>query len=251
MKQIIATLLMVLTGFCATAQTNLPYYKEIQAFKQQDSIQSPPKSAILFIGSSSFRGWRNMQESFPKHTIINRGFGGSSIPDVLRYADDIIFPYQPKQIVIYCGENDLSGDSTANGATVFNRFKQLFTRIRKAMPGVPLVYVSMKPSPSRWHLRKKMQVGNQLIQRFLQRQRHTAFVDVWPAMLGADGLPRKELFLNDQLHMKPEGYDVWQQLIEPKLIIPTGPLQTSPEGRRLRQHTKANLSTTQYKMQGH
>src|SRR5580658_5491940 len=78
-----------------------PFWNEISEFKHQDSLQRPPSGAILFVGSSSFRKWTNVQSYFPGHTIINRGFGGSTLPDVIRYAGEIIFPYHPKQIVIY------------------------------------------------------------------------------------------------------------------------------------------------------
>src|SRR5215210_929625 len=81
----------------AAAQEQPPFRSEIQAFKKQDSLAQQPTNAILFVGSSSFRLWKDVQQAFPAHTIVNRGFGGSSLPDVIRYADDIIFPYKPKQ----------------------------------------------------------------------------------------------------------------------------------------------------------
>ncbi len=94
------------------AQQHPAFWEEIQIFKKQDSIHFPTKHAILFVGSSSFTKWTDVQNYFPKYKIINRGFGGSSLSDVIRYADDIIFPYHPKQVVIYCGENDLAASDT-------------------------------------------------------------------------------------------------------------------------------------------
>ena len=84
------------------------FYDEIQSFRKQDSVSMPAKNSILFVGSSSFRMWTNIKEDFRMHSVINRGFGGSSLPDVIRYADQIIFPYQPAQVIIYCGDNDLA-----------------------------------------------------------------------------------------------------------------------------------------------
>src|ERR1700761_1934486 len=95
----------------APVKQSPPFWNEIAEFKHQDSVQRPPSGAILFVGSSSFRKWTNLQSYFPGYTIINRGFGGSTLPDVIRYANDIIFPYHPKEIVIYCGENDFAADS--------------------------------------------------------------------------------------------------------------------------------------------
>lgn len=212
-------LVSVLTLVCFTcfAYTQ-PFADEIAAFKKKDSLSFPPKNAILFVGSSSFRLWENIETYFPGYTLINRGFGGSSLPDMIRYEQDIIFPYHPKQIVIYCGENDIAGDTTISAQAVAARFKQLFTDIRTALPGVPVVFVSIKPSPSRWQWRDKMMEANRLIKKYLKRKKHTKFVDVWTPMLGADGLPRKELFREDMLHMKPPGYIIWKEKITPLLI---------------------------------
>ena len=111
-----------------------PFYNEIQTYKQEDKKLSPPKNAILFVGSSSFRKWTHIQSYFPDYTIINRGFGGSTLPDVIRYVKDIVIPYHPKQVVIYCGDNDLAVSNEVTAATVTNRFKQLFSLIRSGMP---------------------------------------------------------------------------------------------------------------------
>ena len=137
-----------------------PFYNEIDSFRKQDSISAPPKNAILFIGSSSFRMWNNLQQDFPGYTIINRGFGGSTLQDVIRYADKIIFPYEPRQIVIYCGENDIASSDTVTAELVTNRFKTLFLLIRSRIPAVPILVVSLKPSPSRKKLWPKMEATN-------------------------------------------------------------------------------------------
>ena len=195
-----------------------PFATDIADFKRQDSISFPPKNAILFAGSSSFTRWKNVQEYFPRHTIVNRGFGGSSLPDLIRYATDIIFPYQPKQIVIYCGENDLAASDTVTGEMVFERFKKLFTDIRINLPGIPIVYISMKPSPSRWNLKQKMIAGNELIRKYLKKNKKAVFVSIWQSMLGPDGKPWNALFIEDNLHMNARGYGIWQKAINPHLL---------------------------------
>jgi lysophospholipase L1-like esterase len=194
-----------------------PFSNEIREFKKQDSIRFPPAHAILFVGSSSFRFWQDVSDYFPGYTIINRGFGGSTLADVIRYADDIIFPYQPKQIVIYCGENDLAASDTVNGKTVFERFKTLFELIRSKMPGEDILFVSLKPSPSRKRLLPKMEEANLLIKTYLSIQTHADFIDIYHLMLNADGSVKKELFRPDMLHMKPNGYAIWQKAIAPYL----------------------------------
>jgi len=209
------TLLLVCLSLAIHAQER-PFSKEINAFRTQDSLHAPPKNAILFVGSSSFRMWKDVDRYFPNHVIINRGFGGSSLPHVIDYADQIIIPYKPKQIVVYCGENDFSTD-TVTSEIVTNRFITLFKLLRKKLPKAEIVYISMKPSPRRQHLMPQFETANNAIRDFLQKQRRTQYVNIWNAMLGADGLPRKELFLQDMLHMNADGYAIWQKALEPVL----------------------------------
>src|SRR5690606_35148123 len=106
MKNLIAVL-WILTSLSVSAQ-NKPFWDQIREFKKQDSIQTPPRNAIVFVGSSSFRLWKDMEKDFPDHVVINRGFGGSSLPHVIDYAEEIVIPYKPRQVVVYCGENDFT-----------------------------------------------------------------------------------------------------------------------------------------------
>ena len=200
------------------AQTEKPpYYNDIQNFKKQDSISFPPKKAILFIGSSSFTFWKDAQQRFPGYTIINRGFGGSSLHHLSYYIKDIVYPYNPKQVVIYCGENDLADSDTVSAATVTGRFITLFHQIREKYPEISIAFVSMKPSPSRERLIPKMAESNATIRQFLKKQKNTAYIDVYTRMLDANGHPRKELFTEDMLHMNKMGYDIWQKAFLPYL----------------------------------
>jgi lysophospholipase L1-like esterase len=201
-----------------------PFGNDIQNFKKQDSISAPPKNAILLIGSSSFTMWNDVQDYFPGYTIVNRGFGGSTLLDQIRYADVIIFPYQPKQIVIYCGENDLASSDTVTAPMVVDRFRQLFQIIREKTKA-PIMYISMKPSPSRRHLFEKMREANQSINLFLGQSdvlssitSKNVYIDVHQKMLNEAGQPIPEIFLEDSLHMNAKGYAIWQEAMKPYLI---------------------------------
>ena len=195
-----------------------PFFDEVQAYRKQDSISVPPRNAILFIGSSSFRLWKNMQDDFPGYTIINRGLGGSSLPDIIHYADEMIFAYKPKQIIIYCGDNDLAASDTVTAETVVKRFSELFELIRNRMPDIPVVCVSIKPSPSRERLLPAMMLANKTIKEFLKTKPHTAFADVFSEMMSSDGKIRTDIFLEDKLHMNAKGYAIWIKTITPYLL---------------------------------
>ncbi|TMI66282.1 MAG: G-D-S-L family lipolytic protein [Bacteroidetes bacterium] len=232
MKNIFFGLIVCLLFGCSShepAATPAPFAKSIAAFKKQDSISFPPENAILFIGSSSFTLWEDVQNYFPGYTIINRGFGGSTLEDQIRYANDIIFPYKPKQIIIYCGENDLAFSDTVTAVMVFERFKHLYKMIREKT-NAPVAYISMKPSPSRRHLFAKMREANLLIMEFIISQDPNAmirsnmdpapavFIEVHSKMLNKEGEPFPEIFLDDSLHMNAKGYSIWQKEIQPYLL---------------------------------
>lgn len=218
MKVAVCLLALCFTLTACHSFAQPPFWEDIQHFKKQDSINPPQQHAILFVGSSSFTKWVDVQSYFPAHVIINRGFGGSTLVDVIRYANDVIIPYHPKQVVIYCGENDIAYSDTVTAPMVLARFKILFNIIRGSMPGENIVFVSIKPSPSRAKYLPIVQEANRLIKQFLAGQKSTSFADVFQPMLGKDGHPMPEIFLEDNLHMKPAGYAIWQKVIEPLLV---------------------------------
>jgi lysophospholipase L1-like esterase len=205
--------------YVAAAQNGCPpFWSDIQKFKQKDSAQQPPKNAILFVGSSSFANWKNVQDYFQGYTIINRGFGGSSLTDVIRYAYDVILPYKPKQVVIYCGENDFAADSTLLPGELALRFKTLFGIIRQNLPQATIHFISLKPSPSRAALLSKFTAANAQIRAYLKTQQRAGYIDVYPSMLTSRGIPRPDIFLEDNLHMNEKGYQIWQRIIQPYLL---------------------------------
>lgn len=192
------------------------FYKDIQHFKELDRQQPPPKKAILFIGSSSFTKWKDVGAYFPGYTIINRGFGGSTLEYLIYYFNDLVPVYKPRQIVIYCGENDLANDATP-ADTAVSRFKHLYSLIRGYNKKVPVAFVSIKPSPVRAKYIPKIREANAAIKAFIEKQKNARYIDVFPAMLGENGRPMPAIFLSDSLHMNAGGYRIWQKIMHPYL----------------------------------
>lgn len=206
---------LLLTVLFAQAQQP-PFYNDVQKLKNHtDSIvKTETEKNILFIGSSSFTMWHSLQADLPEYKIINNAFGGSTLLDVIRYVDDIIPEKHTRLIVVYCGENDLAADSTVTGEIVAQRFEQLFHLLRKKIKNVPILYVSMKPSPSRVHLMDKMETGNKLISYFLKKQKNRGYINVFNRMLKEDGTVMDDIFLQDRLHMNKAGYAIWIPLLK-------------------------------------
>lgn len=208
---------MIAAGLAVQAQTKPPFYDDVQAIKYYDRMFEPPVNPIVFVGSSSIRKWNDLERTFASYVVMNRGIGGAVTNDITRYLNDIVFAYHPREIVLYVGENDLP-DANTTADSVLERTKVLVGAIRAQLPAVPIVYISMKPSPSRDQFREKCKKANELIRGWLATQRGTSFVDVFSLMLDKDGKSRPELFVGDMLHMNAKGYAIWRAAVEPKLV---------------------------------
>jgi lysophospholipase L1-like esterase len=188
---------------------------EIDALTKDDATHPPAAHGIVFVGSSSIHFWATLEQDFPGLTVIRRGFGGSELADSVFYLDRIVLPYQPRIVVLYAGENDIAAGKTPE--TVAADFHAFRLKLQAALPDTKIIYLSMKPSPSRWALHEKMQRGNAFIAAECATDPHLTFVDVYTAMLSPDGQPRPELFRADMLHMKHDGYAIWIRLLTPLL----------------------------------
>jgi lysophospholipase L1-like esterase len=186
----------------------------IRRFEEQDRTRPPPPGQVVFVGSSSIRLW-DLAESFPGLACLNRGFGGSQLADAARYADRIVTRYAPKVVVLYAGDNDIAAGKPPDA--VRGDYKRFAAAIRAKVPTAKIVFVAIKPSPRRWALADAMKTANRLVREEMKGDPRQVFVDVWPAMLGPDGAPRRELFVKDELHLSPAGYRVWAGLVRPHL----------------------------------
>jgi lysophospholipase L1-like esterase len=193
--------------------------EKITQFEQQDRKTPPPRDSVLFIGSSSIVGWK-LKEYFPQMPTINRGFGGSEIADSLYFVDRIVIPYRPRVIVFYAGENDIAafGKSPEQVADEFRRFTE---KVRAALPQTRIIFIGLKPSPSRWKFIDQFREANRLIRQFIATRSQMSFIDVESMMLDEQGNPREELYLNDKLHMTRAGYELWSRLVQAELQNPT------------------------------
>lgn len=187
----------------------------IQAFEKQDAERPPAKGQNLFVGSSSIRLWK-LDEAFPGRTCLNRGFGGSQLHEVARYAARLVLPYEPRVIVLYCGDNDLAQKRTAE--QVRDSYNSFVQTVRSKLPESKLVWIAIKPSPKRWALRDAGRQANALVKAAQQDDPHSLALDPWDQFLGADGLPRKELYVKDELHLSPAGYAIWNEIVRPHLV---------------------------------
>jgi lysophospholipase L1-like esterase len=198
----------------ASPDTYARWEPEIAKFEAEDARVRRRPGAILFVGSSSIRLW-DLGKSFPDHATINRGFGGSQIDDSVHFANRIVTSYQSPVVVMYAGDNDIaSGKSPERVAADFEAFVSV---VREKLPETQIVFIGIKPSIARWKLVGKVREANKLIQSIAEVDKRLTFIDVDGPMIGDDGLPRKELFRDDGLHLNDAGYALWTKLVLPHL----------------------------------
>lgn len=223
MKPVVRLLLVasfvVLSGYAARCSEPghdfEKWEKGIAAFEQKDHTNPPPKNALLFIGSSGIRLWTTLAADFPGYPVINRGFGGSEIVDSTHFADRIIFPYQPKMIFLRAGGNDLAAGKSPG--QVFADFKEFVAVVHAKLPDTDIAYISLSPSIARWKQAEKEKELNSMVEEFVRQTPHLKYIETYPMVLGPDGKPRPELFIEDKLHFNAEGYKLLREVVRPFL----------------------------------
>jgi lysophospholipase L1-like esterase len=217
MKNLFLLFFFAVTIQTLSAQDKPRFWDDVQTIKKFDQMYMPPANPILFIGSSSIRKWNDLERTFADYVVMNRGIGGAVTDDITYYVNEIVFPYHPRQIVIYVGENDAPEEKTT-ADSILNKTKHLVSVLRAQLPDVPVVYLAMKPSPSRVKYQAKVKAANDLIREYLKTEKNTTFIDIYRLMLTADGKLRPELFVEDMLHMNSEGYKIWRAAVQPFLL---------------------------------
>jgi len=198
----------------AAQQTTERFESNVVAFETADKTSPPPKGEIVFVGSSTIRLW-DTARYFPDLKIINRGIIGSELVDALRYVDRIVLPYQPRLIVVYAGDNDISGGWISEQVAV--TFEKFTRAVHAKLPQTRILFIAIKPSILRWTQIDRMRSANAIIRAYCERDDRLAFIDFDTLMLGFDERPRRELFVEDGLHLSPQGYQLWTNAIRPLL----------------------------------
>ena len=190
------------------------FAKEVNYFVNYDKKNSFPHQAILFLGSSSIRKWFT-HEAFPEFPVINRGFGGSHLSDVLYYYDQLLKKYNPSLIVFYEGDNDIAAGKSA--ARVFSDYQTFIHRLFNDFPRVKLIYIPVKPSVLRWKFWPEMNQLNKKIKAFNAQNANLFYADLAKVILNRDGKPDASLFIKDGLHLNAQGYARWNDALRPML----------------------------------
>ncbi|WP_152049813.1 SGNH/GDSL hydrolase family protein [Tautonia marina] len=220
-RVVLGTLVWVLPTFASLRADDGPanpdpsrFAEEIEAFEQADRDSPPEPGAILFLGSSSIKLW-DLDAWFPEQGLVNRGFGGSQLSDVIHYADRLVTPVRPRRVFVYAGDNDIAAGKSPE--RVRNDFLTLADRIRSRSPDASVVFLSIKPSLARKNDWPSMQQANTLIQEACDTVDHLHYLDVASPMLTDHGAMNPELYVADGLHLSHKGYAIWANAVAPLL----------------------------------
>ncbi|MBT8182997.1 MAG: G-D-S-L family lipolytic protein [Eudoraea sp.] len=209
--QLFLILIFILLSITAAGQDASRFQEEIlEIQKKYDTLWDNSKETIVFTGSSSIRLWKDLQESFPKHQIVNSGFGGSQASDLLVYTNELILQYNPGKVFIYEGDNDINDNKRPK--EVISVFKEIISKIKDAKPETLIVIISAKPSLARWHLKRKYKSLNRRFNRLCKKEQYLDYANIWNIMLDKKKL-RQDIFIEDGLHLNSKGYELWDQII--------------------------------------
>jgi len=219
MSRWLVAVLLLLAPARPFAAEAAPYEEDVQAFEAQLRARPPADGTVIFMGSSSVHKWWTLAQDLPQFPVANYGLDGMEIPDCTRFAQRLLAPYRghrPRRIVFYAGDNDVADHAAAEQVLV--RFQDFVAEARRALPDVPITFISIKLSPARRNLGDYIRRANDLVRDYARAERGIDFVDVYSLMVDAQGEPRPELFLKeDGLHMTPAGYALWREALAPRL----------------------------------
>ncbi|NOZ60767.1 MAG: hypothetical protein GXO74_03715 [Calditrichaeota bacterium] len=213
--------LLIFSIFLLTFSTQLfsqNYWESaIHEFEKADAKNPSDSGIVLFVGSSSIRKWESLQKDFPFTKVLNRGFGGSEMSDLLYFTDRIVLKYKPSMIIVYEGDNDIAAGKSP--VEILKDYQAFVRKVRTKMAHVPIILLAAKPSPSRWQWASQYRLLNQLLKKYVVTadDENLQFVDIFNPMIGENGRPLPEIFLSDSLHMNEKGYQLWTKILTPVL----------------------------------
>lgn len=232
MKKAFALVLILLVAIFAAsaaffwfmARGDLWLFK-IAEYERADRIHPPQPGVIVFTGSSSIRLWTTLQEDMKPLDVINRGFGGSTIAQVNRFAARVVLPRKPRAVVLYAGDNDLYIWRKSPEA-VLEDFKRFVNIVHTQLPDTWIYYISIKPAPKgNWATFSK---ANGMIESYIRSETRVQFINVSSAMLDSQGHLRPGFYGADPMHMNASGYVLWTSIIKPILISRFGDAPAAP-----------------------
>ena len=209
----------------AHSEDPLVWEENIQVLEERTAGSFAPGKAVVFIGSSSIRFWGTLAEDMAPMPVIQHGFGGAKLNDVVYYAERLVNAYEPRAVVIFAGTNDISPEASKSPEVLLASYQAFVETVRADDPDLPIFFIGITPSPLRWAVWPTAQQTNALIEQWIASDDNHFYIDTSPGLLGEDGEPKRDHYVFDGLHLSDKGYAVWAEIIGDRLQQELGPLQ--------------------------
>lgn len=204
-------------SFTKYEETAKSWEPEIQRLEARDKTEKHREDAILFVGSSSIRLWDNIENDMAPYFVIQRGYGGAKLSDLIFYTDRLVYPHNFRALVVFVANDITGGADDKSPQEVLKLYKEVIRVVREKYPTKPIFFVEITPTNSRWKVWPQIQQANSLIKGYCSPSKNLYFIETANAFLNEKGTPNNELFVQDQLHLKQQGYDIWASLIKQQL----------------------------------
>jgi lysophospholipase L1-like esterase len=189
------------------------FEKEVRQISARIDSLGWEAGSTLFTGSSTIRMWKSLETSFPNQNILNTGFGGSKASDLKTHLFPLVIRLEPSRVFIYEGDNDVWADVPV--AEIMTSLDEIVNRLQLIDPTMEVYLIEAKPSPSRWEKMANYQIFNLKLKEYCLAKQGVEFVPTWEALTDSTGNPRPELYLQDQLHLNEQGYEIWTEIFRP------------------------------------
>mgnify|MGYP003630310282 CR=1 FL=1 len=191
---------------------------DIRALEARAQGLFPADTAVVFVGSSSIRLWDSLAVDMAPVPVIQQGFGGAKLNDVVHYAERLVSAHRPRAVVVFAGTNDIHPGAAKSPETLLASYQALVAGLRAVQPRLPIFFIAITPSPMRWDVWDIAVATNRLIAEYSASDEHLHVIDTGPALLGANGEPDPENYVFDGLHLSERGYAQWVAMIRPRLL---------------------------------
>jgi hypothetical protein len=203
--------------------TGKKWEDEIKKLEVLDKKETYSNQAVLFIGSSSIRLWKSIEEDLDTYEPIKRGYGGAHYYDIIHFTNRLVSPHKVKAIAIFVA-NDITGKENGINNQTVNRdlspkevlrlVKFVTKEIRKSHEKVPIFFIETTPTSKRWKVWDKISKANDLIENYTSKSENLYYINTRSFYIGSDGMPNNSLFVKDKLHLNREGYKLWGKIIK-------------------------------------
>ena len=197
------------------------FEKDIVEYEKKSVETPPPDHCTIFVGSSTWALWGDqLEKDFAEFQAVNRGFGGSTVPEVLHVMHRIVTPHKPARVMFFCGGNDIAGGATAE--VTFENFKTFLIRLWDTSPNTEVFFVSVTGAPVRERFFDETRKYNMLVRDLAGTMTRLHYIDTFVTLTGEDGKADEKYFLQDRLHLNRDGQERWIPVITDALRASQG-----------------------------